>query len=109
MAKKEDIIFYKKIKICYICKKVKIGKDESICPECLAYASSKNIAYYKINGRKNKESHNAQRRQKYIERVNKGICVSCGKYKPDVGRKRCMFCLEKNRQSQRNIRSKQIV
>lgn len=101
---RQERIFYKKIGVCPICRKVPIGSSESSCPECRANES------IQCNNRRNKseearkrynQEHKEWAKLTYKQDVEKGICPRCRKRKADFGYLTCGICREKSRNSQR--------
>jgi hypothetical protein len=43
-----------------------------------------------------KQKRNEVARKRYQDRVAKGICTHCGKFKADYGKKKCKICLDKD-------------
>ena len=98
-AKKERA-FLKKYHICTYCRKEKVFGNDTICPECRAkkneYASNLDHTTEEY-----KEYQRVQHKKMYKKRIEAGLCVSCGKRKPEDGKVRCRICLNKNNESKR--------
>lgn len=76
-----------------------------MCPECKVkkceYASNLDHTTEEY-----KEYQRIQHKKMYSRRIEAGLCVSCGKRKPEDGKVRCRICLNKNSESQRKSRVK---
>lgn len=83
-------------KICWVCRKNKVGRDETICPECRAkrYSAIKPLTIE----RKEKYNKRFKKQQKalYKERKTNGICTRCGKRRAIQGKTKCGVCLERD-------------
>lgn len=98
--------FYIGIGICPKCRKNKIFDGERSCPECKAQSTIRWTRYISPD---TKSATNLSAHERYRKRKELGLCVSCGKEKPDDGYVRCAKCREKNRKSLTKNRERKEV
>lgn len=93
-----------------MCQKEKLFGDEKQCMSC----RNRQYEYRQKNpvSKEKKKIYNATFRDRqnklYQERVSKGICTRCGKFKAALGRKKCALCLEKDEILHRNRRAYEV-
>jgi predicted amidophosphoribosyltransferase len=98
---RENRKFFNEVGLCPVCGKVKLFEGEKACPECKAKnATYKSEQYWKDPDKLRKRQSDYGKKQ-YLERIEKGICVRCGKRKPVAGYRTCGVCREKDRQAKR--------
>lgn len=102
--------FYEEHKICKKCGKNRVYGTDKWCFECRAQYAEYN---YKFMNALPKEKRNEYRRKnakqikkRYYELKKQGLCVFCGKRKPETGKVGCEMCNEKRRVLNRLRREK---
>lgn len=107
-----DKKYYKKHGICPVCKKVEIGSDENMCPECLTkewiYQMSKRHESEESRAKYN-EQHWIWAQMKYEEDKANGICTRCRKRKADIGYFTCGVCRAKDKDRKRAKRADKVL
>lgn len=98
--------YYTKIGICPKCKKERIYLNERICPECVEKERVAISKYVKNTPERHSESNKKTTEKVRSKRKAAGLCVRCGKRKPDSGKTSCGICLAKNRENQRRWRER---
>ena len=104
--------FYRKHNLCPECGKNELFGEEKTCPECRAKAQSRRDNYTEEQKEKYiykfYDSHNKKSRNKYRERIEKGICTRCGKRNAVPGKRKCAICQEKENEQKRQKNSNGI-
>lgn len=100
--RKELVHWYQDNGICPECRKNNLVGDERVCPECSAKRYSQVIARYNANPEEFKAKDRAEQKKIRTRRIEKGMCVKCGKVKADEGFKTCTKCRTKARNAKRN-------
>lgn len=92
----------KKLKICTVCKRVRVYGDETRCPECRNKDSMRHAEYDKRHREKIRIRDRETKRKLKAERVAKGLCIWCGKRAVTIGYKSCSICRKKRNDHYRN-------
>lgn len=84
----------KKQKICVRCGRNPAAKQHKLCEECLAKANEYQHEYRTKSELKERAAHRRKIRQ---ERINQGLCVTCGRklFAFDKNYRECRICREK--------------
>ena len=99
--KKASRRYYISMGVCPVCKTEILFGDEKTCIMCRAKR------YKSLDDEKKKEAneyHKRWEKQKRKEREESGLCVYCGKHKPENGKKGCRNCLNRRMLVQRKRR-----
>lgn len=104
---KEEMDYLRSIGFCTFCGKNKVvDEGHSYCSSCRAYfrelyqsRKEKCKSWRENRSEKAKAEERARKRaysaKRYRERKEKGLCISCGKYRAMNGLVRCMICNDK--------------
>lgn len=100
--------FAKSMGFCPECRKEKLFGDEKMCITCRI----KKEKYKKPLPEEKRIAQNKAFREKqkalYHQRIEQGLCGTCGKRKKVDGKSRCGICLEKNAEVKRRNQLKKI-
>lgn len=89
----EEYHFYKDLKICVRCHKVKAEPNKVMCLECADKDSEQN----RKSRRRNLDKEKKRDLEKYYRLKEKGICTYCKHEKALLGKTKCAKCLAKIR------------
>lgn len=90
--------YYISIGICPRCKKEHIFPNEKSCPVCKAKEVDRRKEQYENNIEKEREIAKKSYKKRREEKIERGLCVKCGKRTPIFGKKYCEYCLAKTRE-----------
>ena len=93
---RETRAFMRKMGICPQCQKNSLVGEQKICLECLAKQAENRANHKQTFTDEQKQKRNEVARKRYQDRIAKGICTHCGKFKADYGKKKCKICLDKD-------------
>ena len=88
--------FWASVGICPQCGKRELIGTQKICLECLAYQAEYRANHKQVLTEEQRIRKNEVARKRYQDRVEKGVCTHCGKFKADYGKKKCKICLDKD-------------
>lgn len=97
-----DREFYQSIKVCPVCHKEKLYGEEKECINCRTnkYISLRD---WRI---KHPNSYAEKRKQKYMDRVSKHLCIQCGSILPQNDKRvMCSKCRLKHNLNQQKRRT----
>ena len=92
----ETRAFLRSVGICPQCRKNSLIGEQKVCMECLAYQAEYRAKNKKPLTEERKRKTSECFKKRYWGRVEKGVCTNCGKFKPAIGKRKCVVCLEKD-------------
>ena len=101
---RENMAFYREHGICPVCGKEKLFGDEKQCISCREKAYAKKKPLTEEQKERYGKHFKEQQKSLYRERVENGVCTRCGKYKAEIGKKKCRICLDKDAEMHRKRR-----
>lgn len=105
---RERRAYFRKKGICPECGKNELFGEEKTCIECRAIDAERKLKKYYADVEKYRKESSERTRKRNEKRKEEGICVSCGKRKPEDGRFRCKICLVKERNESRMRKLRRI-
>lgn len=92
--------------ICTVCGQEYAVLNCKMCASCSEKSRKASQKYYYTNSQYIQRKARNSRKQKYNQRKNEKICVSCGKRKAYLWYARCAYCLENDKQNARRYRER---
>ncbi len=93
--------------ICIACGQAAVVKGIKRCQECRLKNADAQVEYYEAHRDERKAKMQVNGRERYRQRRESGLCVTCGKRPAAEGKIRCGICLAKNRAQQERRRRAQ--
>lgn len=101
--RKKEMETRKRLGICIFCGKEDAFLPFVACPACLEKQAQRASQYRKKVKADSQlkaiflEKKRNDARKRYRQNQENGLCSKCGKRRPDIGKKSCVVCLEKDR------------